>query len=139
MHERRNALESLFAVAAASLLTGCIWQPGDCGPGPERVTMPSGEFAPAALYVNSEGIGEPLFTGTFPRGVTGSLPDGAQGGAGGLGGASGSAGAAGGPPTSGTGTFIPSAKLRIDRPGRLVTRTYVDAQGRTVEELWTFK
>jgi hypothetical protein len=112
-----------WIVAGAVLLTGC--NEVAC-PASDTVTMPSGEFSPAnsGRWVekeNGEDVedAEDAVPERFPHGAIGGdeIEDARL------------------PP----GEPILSARLSIDREDGIVIRTYVDDDGRTVEERWRFR
>lgn len=107
------------ALVTMSLTLAC----GETPPCPEVtehvVALPSGPFGPAVSDRILDPVdGEPLPGGPFPRGATD--PDFEPSS----------------DVTTPGGTAVPSARILVDRAAHLVVRTYVDDEGRMVEERW---
>lgn len=107
-------------ILAADLALGCSESLPPC---PEFdthvVPLPSATFEPALTNHYLDDDPEALFEGSFPGGAVSPNvdvdPDEVAPG----------------------GTAVPSARLVIDREARVLIRSYIDDQGRTVEERWT--
>jgi len=109
-----------FGLAAAGLwLTqACSELPPCEEPMEFLASVPSGTFAPAVTNRVVQVDGELLFEGSFPRGALDPSVD------------------ADPEDITPGGTAVPSARLEIDRPGLSLVRSYIDDQGRLVEETW---
>lgn len=125
--------DCVLAGSALVAVAGCTHEVQTC---PDvldsSVDIPTGIFAPAEGRHLDRLVGTPLFTETFPHPAVGLVPYDA------------SFGPDGAPPYdssaySGPPQSLPSASLTIDRALGIVTRSYLDAEGRLIEERWRFK
>jgi hypothetical protein len=137
--ERRSGRDGNFwsgCVLAGSALTTFVACTIDFQPCPDvpdsSVDIPSGIFAPAEGRHLERLVGTLQFTESFPRAATGlTVPPNALG-------------TEGRPPYDASAyssppEYLPTATLTIDRGLGIVTRSYLDAEGRMVEERWRFK
>lgn len=114
-------------VAVCTLFGFLACEPTErCRGGGAYIEVPSGDFAAPQIRIREQTSGEPFFSGTYPHGRLSTEPALSAGGMGGAG----EEPVATYPAT----VTVPSARLVIDRDEGIVTRSYLDAAGRSVVE-----
>jgi hypothetical protein len=88
-------------------------------PSQRDVQMPSGGYSPASYIRLVLWDGERLFTGEFPHGAVDPTKE--------------------NPPQVPNGEPIPSTRLAVDRKEGVIVRSYLDTEGRLVEERWRIR
>ncbi len=126
---RRRALLAVAGALFGAL--GCGWNES-CGDEPDTVSIDvvTGTYENPSMQLAERTTGNPLFSGTFPHGRLSTDP---PIGAGGVGGARGDEPAEEELDSAGAVT-APSTELIVDRAAGIVTRSYIDSEGRSVVE-----